>query len=576
LTRVIDLPQQAPDASDGRPAMSLLRMSNDRQLLLVGGVLAAKVILLFVLALNTRFVMDEFVQFGSAKYFPVDLFRTYWPGKAVGYTVFYKAAHLIGWDARSILLAGRLQTTLLACATLAIIYATARTLGRSKLQSLLILVVVLSFSNFIERIFRTIAEPLAVFFAAAALLVAIRGFNSARWLVAAGVLCGLSFLTTQKAVYLDVALGLGLIGDAFLTRRYREVITRGALLVAGWLIAVAAYCVAFGGFEPFAILENLVFGPAAVLSPQVVEAYGGLRNFVAQTLVRNFILYLFCFSGLLIALLRIKSLNAPSRIALIFTIVITALVFTHDQPWPYVFVMCLPFLALWVLEPLDFGRANSAILPAFAMVLAVGIAGSFIRNVAYLQMHNRDQLELIDRAESMLSPRDVYFDGVSMLPNRAEPSPLWLDRVSILRTLSEKQTSEAFQIFANTPPKVILWNYRLEGVSPIILPFVNGGYVKIAPNIRVAGRFLRAGTRATFDVPVAGVYRLYDRQGRPVDGRVDVDGASFDRPFQLTRGPQTIVLRSGPAEAFLLPEGIDRENFQPGPDNPDLFAGVYS
>jgi hypothetical protein len=92
----------------------------------------------------------------------------------------------------------------------------------------------------------------------------------------------------------------------------------------------------------------------------------------------------------------------------------------------------------------------------------------------------------------------------------------------------------------------------------------------------MAGRFIRQGSRATFDVPITGVYRLYDRKGRPVYGRVEVDGTTFDQPFQLARGRQTIVLRSGPEEAFLLPEGIDRENFQPGPDNPDLFAGVYS
>src|SRR5688500_14475418 len=62
-------------------------------------IIVAKVILLFILAWNTRFVMDEFVQLGWAKYLGNGLFETVWHPKAVGYVIFYKLAHLIGWDA---------------------------------------------------------------------------------------------------------------------------------------------------------------------------------------------------------------------------------------------------------------------------------------------------------------------------------------------------------------------------------------------------------------------------------------------------------------------------------------------
>ncbi|MFT4161536.1 hypothetical protein, partial [Shinella sp.] len=53
--------------------------------------------------------------------------------------------------------------------------------------------------------------PLAVFFAVAALLVVLRARElSGRQLVIAGVLSGLSFLATQKSIYFNFALGLGL------------------------------------------------------------------------------------------------------------------------------------------------------------------------------------------------------------------------------------------------------------------------------------------------------------------------------------------------------------------------------
>ena len=175
----------------------------------VTGAIALKLLLLFVLAWNSRFVMDEFWQLGQSKFLFEGLFDTMWPGKAVGFALFYEPVHWFGLEAGPTMLAGRLQTALLACATVAMVYACARAIGEDKTRSLLIVLVLLSFSTFMERIFRTISEPLAVFFAVGALLTVLRGNLDRRTpLFLAGVLAGLSFLATQKAVYFDVALGI--------------------------------------------------------------------------------------------------------------------------------------------------------------------------------------------------------------------------------------------------------------------------------------------------------------------------------------------------------------------------------
>ena len=142
--------------------------------------IALKIVLLFALAYRSRFVMDEFGQVGYAKYLGNGLFDTIQPAKAVGFTVFSKLAILIGWDATSIMFVGRFQMALLACATIAMIYACARALGQDRQHALAIVLVLLCFSNFMERIFRTISEPLALFFAVAALLVVISGNSAAR------------------------------------------------------------------------------------------------------------------------------------------------------------------------------------------------------------------------------------------------------------------------------------------------------------------------------------------------------------------------------------------------------------
>jgi hypothetical protein len=555
--------------------MTSFRLKERQLEIVVGALIALKIAILFLLAWNTRFVMDEFVQFGWAKYLGNGLFETVWPAKSAGPTIFFKIAHLIGWDARSILLAGRFQTAILACGTLAIVYSCARSLGLPRFRALVVVLVLLSFSNFMERIFRTISEPLAVFFAAAALLAVIRGqADSRKTLLLAGILSGLSFLATQKSVYFNVALGIALVADAAMARRLADGISRGVWLIFGWAVPIATYCLCFGESDFISVARSLFLGPVGVLSPQIALEYGGLRHFVVQTLVRNAFLYAFCFAGMALGLFRILKLDEQRRVALIFTIVIAALVFAHDQPWPYVFIMALPFMALWVLEPFDPTAVGQRILRVGWAVLVIAIAASFARNALYLRIDNRDQLALVGRAESLLAPGESYFDGVSMLPNRSEPSTIWLDRHAVLVTLREGTYSQVYKIFAETPPKLIIWSYRMDAIEPVVAPLIRDSYVQISPNIRIAGRPLRMGATVRFDVPVAATYSLYGELGEPLRGRVEVDGEPLDVPVHLEKGPTRVRLIDGPSKAMLLPEGTYVGRLAPGRDNESLFVGV--
>ena len=519
--------------------------------------------------------MDEFVQLGWAKYFSNGLFDTIWHPKAVGYAVFFEIAHLIGWDAKSILLAGRIQTALLACVTIAFVYASARSLGEDRARALTIVLFLLCFSNFMERIFRTIAEPLAVFFAVAALVVVLRARElRSSQLVVAGALSGLSFLATQKSIYFNVALGLGLVAEAALMRRYTTGVIRGAWLVLGWMVPIVAYCFMFGGADPIPIARNLMFGPIEIATRGAGD-YGGLRRYVLQTLARNYVLYVFCFSGMAVSLTQIMRLDERRRIALIFSVVITVLVFTHDQPWPYVFIMALPFMSLWSLTLLDGIATRARYLRLAWIALATAVAISFVANLLYLRFDNAAQLELVARAESLLAPDERYFDGVGMLPNRMEPTTLWLDKHYVLATLREGKNSEAYNVLSKSPPKLILWSYRMDYIYPVVAPLILNSYVRVAPNLRIAGFRLQPGARKIFEVPIAGSYALYSADGAPLQGQVEIDGAVLDPPFHLTTGPKTIALRNGSGEALLLPTGSYAGHFKAGGDNQFLFYGVY-
>ncbi|MDX8451529.1 hypothetical protein RFM98_02040 [Mesorhizobium sp. VK9D] len=540
----------------------------------IGIAVAIKIVILFVFAYECRFVMDEFVQLGWAKYFSNGLFDTIWHPKAVGYAIFYEIAHLIGWDATSILLVGRMQTALLACATVAMVYACARALGEDRIRALIIVLLLLCFSNFMERIFRTIAEPLAVFFAVAALLVVLRARKLRGWqIVAAGGLSGMAFLATQKSIYFNLALGLSLVADAALMRRYAAGVARGVWLVLGWTVPIIVYCFIFGGADPIPIARNLVFGPIEIATRGGGD-YGGLRQFVFQTLARNYVLYVFCFAGIVLSLTQIMKFDERRRIALVFSVVITVLVFAHDQPWPYVFIMALPFMSLWSLTMLDgiAARVRYQRLAWIALVTAMAI--SFVANLLYLRIDNAAQLELVARAESLLAPDERYFDGIGMLPNRMEPTTLWLDKHYVLATLRESGHSEAYSVLSKSRPKLILWSYRMDYIYPVVAPLVLNSYVRVAPNLWIAGYRLAPGERKVFDVPIAGSYALYSADGTPLRGQVEVDGKVLDPPFQFSTGPKTVTLRNSSGEALLLPTGSYAGHFKSGSDN-SLFADVY-
>ena len=559
----------------GTETFAVFRIGEAKLAKLLSALIVLKIATIFIFAWHSRFVMDEFVQLGWAKYLGNGLFENVWPAKAVGYAIFYKLAHVIGWDAQSILLIGRMQTALLGCATLALVYSCARALGEKRVRALFIVLILLCFSNFMERIFRTIAEPLALFLALAALLVILRGEAlGARRVVMAGVLCGLSFLATQKAVYFNVALGLGLLTDALVSQRYLVGIQRGIWLVLGWVIPIAAYCLVFGGLDPLPIARNIVFGPLEVATSGG-DVYDGLRSFVLQTLQRNAVFYAFCLAGMAMALRHFARLGERRRIALVFSVVITAFVFAHNQPWPYVFIMALPFMVLWVLVPLDRLAADALHLRLAGILLMSAVALSFISNLIYLRIDNAAQLKLVARAEAMLGPSDQYFDGVAMLPNRREPSALWLDARAVLNTLQGGQKSEAYRIFTQFQPKLILWSYRMDGIAPVVARVIELSYVGVAPNIRMAGRRLVQGQPARFTIPLSGSYGLYSEAGEPVHGLVEIGGALLKPPFQLAHGKTVVTLRDGLSGALLLPEGSYRGLFEPGRDNDRLFDNVY-
>ncbi|WP_238368506.1 DUF7056 domain-containing protein [Mesobacterium pallidum] len=447
---------------------------------LVTAALVLKLLMLFALALNTRLVMDEFWHLHQAQYVWNGAFTDIWPEKALLYAAFFKLAALAGDDAVAQVLTARMLAAGLATAVVGVTYATARALGQSAFRAVIIALILLSFSTFIERGFRLRSEPLALFFAASALWVVIRhDANRARTILIAGLLSGLAFVATQKSAYFNFALGSALVVEALVARSVVQALQRAALLIAGWLAAIAVYALVFGGSNAAEVFRFTFLGPLEVATT-AQDHYGSLRHFVAQTLVRNAPLYLACFAGLALTLARFRSLTQGQRLHLVFTLVMAVLVFRHNQPWPYVFTMVLPFLAPYAPALLD--RFPEARQRTLLLVFALVVAASFVRNIGYVAHDNHTQLDTLRAAEALVPEGETYFDGLGMLPNRKTAPYVWLDAMNMVRLEAEGPTGRLPRALASNPPLLVIQSYRTERLSPLLAPAL-AGYVPAGTNL---------------------------------------------------------------------------------------------
>lgn len=541
--------------------------------------IALKVITLALLAHNTLYVMDEFQQGGYAKHIAAGFYQAFYPLKTILFAYFYWPAYELGETSAQAMLIARYQTALLAVAILGLVYLVSRNMGRDKVEALFAVCVTLAFSTFMERVFRVRSEPLALFFAMTVLwLLTLE--KKTRWKVLwAGALSGAAFLTTQKAVYFNVAFGLAIIGEGAIRKAYKDAIVRSVIYTSGWLAAVAVYSIYFRGAE-FADVIRRIFTAPMRLAAHGGEYYPNLAEFIYQTLYRNVLPYGLCFAGVAIAFAKRKSLTPSGWTALIATTVITVLVFRHNQPWPYVFIMAIPFLALFSAEaPKALIDIRPNVMRWVFVALLVVLYFSFERNIGYFGNSNVAQNRVSMEAESLLGPDDYYCDGVGMLVKKRFTAGAWWDARAI-KGIADDATRGDFSKIEKVfsfEPKVWVLNYRVQKLMSLLRPYLEKSYVRIYPNALVSGASLASGKETIFVNRWKGAYRLYSANGEKVISPVYIDGELVEGPFLLEVGERTLRLGGGAGGLYLLPEDIGgRFTIPPGSRPFYLFPKVYN
>ncbi|MCP4319678.1 MAG: hypothetical protein GY789_27795 [Hyphomicrobiales bacterium] len=548
-------------------------------------ILVAKISLLIAQAINSQYLMDEYAMINQALVVDERPYVDVWPNRTLLFAYLYRTAFWLEAGTVEIIRFARLESLAVALASLAVLYQVARGIGRTPIEALLVLCVALSFSSYMEWAYMVRPEPLALLFAIAALWVLVRRSPTGATIVLAGVISGLAFLVTQKAIYFNVALGVALVGEALWRRAPWQAFRSGALLLAGWMAVFILYVAVFAidGADPLAVIDRVLFGPPAQGAARGHASYINLWVFPLRSLLRNAPLYLVCLIGWLVVVVSFRNRSSTERIAMIFTAVITTFIFVvHRAPWPYNFIMALPFVALWAPLFLEiFHRCPRPIKILTSLTAVLVLSTSFARNIDYLDHSNTLQNATAARAERLLGPEDRYFDGVHMIVGRDHATKLWLQRsrlVDILTSASTGDFTRIEKVMAQSP-KLWILNYRTAEIRQPLSAYLDDSYVPIGGNLKLTGIGLSDNVPRRFLNWWSGEYRLYDASGRPSNAQFMVDGgAAVSGPVTLETGNHEIQLTwPAPKTSYLLPSGLDLEAGLDSPAAPvPLFPAAHS
>jgi hypothetical protein len=542
-------------------------------------VLALRALLLPVLAWNSRYVMDEYTQAAFPLYIPMGFYDGLDPIKTVLYVYVFEAAHCLTRHAVDLLHLARMEGTLLAFLAAGATFGIARRLGRSRFEAWFAVAVLFSFTNFMERSFRIRSDTVAVSFATAAVFVAV-GVEGPGHAFLAGLLAGGAFLSTQKAVYPLAALGLAFAVSGIGCLTVRRQIARLGAYAGGITGALLAYGMWFDLRNPFRVLSMVFLSPLHFAPLHGNPFYAGIRAlYVAQTLRRNPVPYALAAIGLALVMARLRSAPPRIRLAAVMASIVALLVFLHEQPWPYVFVMALPFLSVFAPGALSWLETRAPDRGPWVRLAACALLiWQLPRNFAYLAHDNGVQNEVVEYAERLLGPDDRYFDGIGMVPTRYLAQPVSWEALVLegVRVELARGDDRSIRHILDSRPKLWILNYRVRELWEYLPRLLDPSYVRVHPDVLLTGAFCRDARPVTFVNRWPGRYELFRPDGSPSGEPWRLDGRETGADGFVPAGPHEVVALLADGPSYLLPVGTTF--FMPLPvTSPldDLFQGVY-
>ena len=382
-------------------------------------------------------------------------------------------------------------------------------------SGLVALGLLLGFSSFLERAVRVRADGLSTAASLPALMVLTAPRLQLPALFVAGLGLGLSWITTQKAVYFVGAFALALAARHVREEGWRRtglLTGRAGISIAGFAVpsaGVVLWASGRGLLQPF-FEQTLQYGAYVGLS---ASTYSFTSMFVGQTVARNpgfWALGLLGASWLLVVSLRrpARSLDSagapleptgmavgPAVALLTWTVAMVVAILQHTTKFPYVFLNLSPPLAacgafaIHRLLPAVWGKE----IPRWRTALAL-VAGVALLVVLPIVHHARalgqdliwGQKVLMDRIDALTEPDDAVLDGTGMAVARRKATPYSMT----LRWHQERRRGADYPVIEHlrrSQPKIAIRNGRLRSLTPHEKEFIGSHFVHDWANLGVVG-----------------------------------------------------------------------------------------
>ena len=249
---------------------------------------------------------------------------------------------------------------------------------------------------------------------------------------------------------------------------------------------------------------------------------------------------------------------------------ITALCVWHKQPCPYFFVLLAPTLFVLTVALFDRMRKFDLTRPstqgwttrwramALLIFLSLGLFVPLSRLPRTLQRDNGFQSHTVALANHLLRPGDGYIASLPILYDRlqAVPDLSWLDdnKRHRLHRSSREELLEIASRMAQARIKLVIMNYRLEDLPPLLADYLVYHYAHFWGNVYLYAPYVGTGRR-DFHIEFEGLYQV-DLKGGPGPALIDDLTANHGQLVRLTQGKHRKSSREGLRLRF-MPEDID-------------------
>jgi len=461
------------------------------------------------------------------------------------------------------------------------------------------LVLLFSFSSFLDRSFRIRADVISTLMSLPALFLVTASVLTPLRLAFAGFFLGMALLTTQKALYFVIAFAVALIGRHI--RRYgfqlfmlRRILVDGLISAGGFLVpvgAIVAWAKLSGCLEEF--IQQCVYWALDV--GFVNEAYTSTIKYLWQSLERNPVFWLLAMIGIIALLLESLRRAAPQEkeicntantvapgMALgLWSLTLVLLYWQHKTKFPYIFVNVAPCLAICGALPLGRIWLGTILPPRFPdwkhLTLLAGFM-YFFMYTPYLH-HERNlkegrigrQADVMNRVDSITDPEDKVFDGVGVVVSRGKATPYSITS----RWVMERRAGAKYNVIdwlRKSEPKVMLKSYRIKRLSSKERRFIKSRFVKDWDIVYVVGSSVshkgNAPTAKKIELLATTDYAIIasDRNNVRIDGKVPREiehlSAGYHRVV-IEGNAQTVVIKYAQAHKMSKPRTINKFRFFP-------------